>query len=65
LIEARNQPDPQSAVAYLIACDNRVSAIKFIPDHMRYIEFVWRYMNEYGDKPEPKALPPKRRSRKR
>lgn len=64
LVEARKQPTPEMALAFLIAKDFKWAGLKLVRDHMRFVRFVHTWMNEKDNASLP-ALPPKKRHKKK
>lgn len=62
LVESRKMPNASLALGYLIAQEPRLAAIKFVPNHMRFVTFVHTWMNQrFAEDPAPAPAPPLRR----
>lgn len=65
LVTCRELPTPELALGYLIARDARFLALKFIPNHMRMVRFVHKFMQERAAEQPRIPRPPSPKSRRR
>lgn len=61
LVKSREMPNASLALGYLIAQEPSLAAVKFIPNHMRMVQFVHTWMNQRFGQSEPAPAPPPRR----